>query len=104
MTRIPMPSPTGYNAENLFVSSALAHDAAGLDPRESRSGPEGGSFRNVDPDTGGWKRRRDDDALKDRSRRRRARDQGPDDDLADAVSEMQGHLNDNIADPGALTR
>jgi hypothetical protein len=41
-------------------------------------------------------------------RGRRARDEDPDgdgaDDLSDAVGEMQGHLNDVISDPGALSR
>src|SRR5271163_4610026 len=119
MTRTAMPSPNNTNYEKLFMrrTPAMATDA-GLDPRP---GPAGGSFRGVGPQTGGFPRKRDNNELADRSRRRRARDEGessgmgPDDvaegrkillgdgdDLADIVGELQGLFRKAIADPGDL--
>jgi hypothetical protein len=82
MTRLTAcPSPKGTNIERLFIplpANTLAHDAA-IDPDRARNAVD--------------------------RRRGRARDEGePDDDLIDAVSELQEHLNNSIGDPGALTQ
>jgi hypothetical protein len=70
MTRTPMPSPRGSNREGLFLPARLANDAA-LDPKNASD-----------------------------RRRGRTRDQGegPDDELSDIVSELQGIFRKGLAD------
>jgi hypothetical protein len=71
MTRTPIPSPRGTNYERLYLANSLAHDAA-IDPDRARNAVD--------------------------RRRGRARDQEPDDDLSEIVTELQGIFRQGLAD------
>jgi hypothetical protein len=70
MTRTPIPSPRGTNYERLYLANSLAHDAA-IDPDRARNAVD--------------------------RRRGRARDEEPDDELSEIVTEMQGLFRKGLA-------